>query len=406
MSSDTIEIDIDPLYLTELVRKALARPALELANWKVSRIHGGLEWDSAVYRFQGDAHEGDETIPWSLILKTINSAPKATEPGGIWYWKREAQAYRSGLLNNLPGVNLSAPVCYAIQERQDSSIWLWLEDIKDEIGSPWPIEQYALAARHLGQFNGAYLKDQSFPTEPWVTRNWLRKYVENAAPMIQFIRSNLHHPIVQHMFPGDSVAQALAIWEEHGPILDMLENLPQVFCHQDAFKRNLFAREGKTLAIDWGYLGIAPVGAELVALIAASIGFFEIPVEKVKDLDRLCFEGYLLGLRDSGWHGDPKLVRTGYTVSLLLRYPIGGTVGEMLPTFLNQEGRANMEAAFENKSASELEKSDPAIVAYYQGIIPEALKLLGIRMLIRVVIRIGLNTLRLRMSKVKKPSLC
>ena len=146
-------------------------------------------------------------------------------------------------------------------------------------------------------------------------------------------------------------------------------------------------------------MGNTPVGAELVALIAGSLGFFEIPAGQVMEMDRLCFEGYLQGLRDAGWNGDPKIVRTGYTVSLMLRYPVGGQIGEMLPTFLDQEGRSRMETAFENKSADELEKSDPAIVAYYEKILPEALKLLGMKQQLSLVFRIGFHMLKLRTSR-------
>jgi hypothetical protein len=60
-----------------------------------------------------------------------------------------------------------------------------------------------------------------------------------------------------------------------------------------------------------------------------------------------------------------------------------------------------MEAAFENKSAAELEQSDPAIVAYYERMLPEALKLLGIKRLLSLVGRIGIHTLQLRARRKK-----
>jgi hypothetical protein len=400
MQTGSPDQEVDQAYLNDLVQKALDRPTLQVTDWKIQSIQGGFEWDSAVFRFQGEAKDAGEIIPWSLILKAVRSTTQAEHPAGIWYWKREALAYQSGLLYNLPGGNVSAPICYEVNERPDGSLWLWLEDIMDAVGSPWPVEHYAVVARHLGQFNGAYLVGRSFPSEPWITRNWLRKYVEHAAPMIEFVRSNPNHPVVMHMFPGDILPQTLGAWDERGSILDALENLPQVFCHQDAFKRNLFARQDKTIAIDWGYMGIAPVGAELVALVAGSISLFEVPVERVMEMERLCFEGYLQGLHDAGWNGNPKLVRTGYAASCLLRYPIGGAVGQTLPTMLDKESRSHMEATLE-KSADEIEKTDPALVAYFQALIPEALKLLGIRRLISLFSRIAANTFRLRMKKRK-----
>jgi hypothetical protein len=396
MQSDSPAQQMDLSHLTDLVRKALDRPGLKITDWNEKPLHGGLEFDSAVFRLQGSAQDGGETLPWSLIRKCVRPAPQASEPGGIWYWKREASAYQSGLLQRLPGGNVTAPVCYAVEEQADGFLCLWLEDIKDDIAGPWSVEQYALAARHLGQFNGAYLVGEPIPSEPWVAHNWLRMYVDHATEMVAFIHRNLHNFVVRQIFPGNTLAQILAIWDARRSILDRLENLPQVFCHQDAFKRNLFARAGKTILIDWGYLGNAPLGAELVALVAASIGFFEIPVDKVEELDRLCFEGYLQGLHDAGWQGDPRLVRAGYVISLLLRYPIGGSIGEMLPRFLDQAGRAQVETAFVDKSASDLEKTDPALAAYYQARIPEALKLMGLNRLVPVLGNMAINMIRFR----------
>jgi hypothetical protein len=400
MQTKSPEQEVDQPYLTDMVRKALDRPALQLTGWKVKPLHGGMEWDSAVFRFHGDARDAGESIPWSLILKVARPIPQAMDPGGIWYWKREVLAYQSGMLYSLPGGNVSAPACHTIEERPDGTLWLWLDDLKDGIGSQWPLEHYAVAARHLGRFNGAYLVGQNIPSESWVTCNWLRQYVEHASSMIEFIRNKPDLPIVLRLYPGDSLAQILATWDVHNSILDVLENLPQVFCHQDAFKRNMFARGEQTILIDWSYTGIAPVGAELVALVAGTIGLFEVPADRVKELDRICFEGYVQGLRDAGWNGDARLVRIGYAVSCMLRYTIGGSVGEVLPRLLDQESRARMESSFD-KSADELEKSDPALIAFYQALIPEALKLLGLTRFLNLITRMGVNILQVRAKRKK-----
>jgi len=394
MEPNLLEQEVNQLELTDLVRRALDRPEVQITDWNIQQLHGGMELDSSICRVRGQATAGGETLPWSLIRKSVKPAPQSADPAGIWYWKREALAYQSGLLHSLPGGNLTAPACYAVHEEPDGSLHLWLEDIQDDVGSPWPLEQYARVARHLGQFNGAYLCGQSLPSNTCITHDWLRMYVDHADDSVEFIRKNPNHPIIRHLFPGPALAQVLAIWDEHKRILDTLDGLPQVFCHQDAFKRNLFARGGKTIAIDWGYAGIAPVGAELVALIAGSIGFWEIPAEKVMEMERLCFEAYLQGLAEAGWKGDPRLVRKGYRLTLLLRYPIGGSVGEVVPTLLDQARRAKLEATLE-KPAAEIEKTDPAIMAFYQAGLPIALKLLGVMGLLRLAFRMIAYSLRL-----------
>jgi hypothetical protein len=51
---------------------------------------------------------------------------------------------------------------------------MWLEEVLEQIGQQWPLEQYGVVARHLGQFNGAYLVDGLLPNWPWLSLGWLR----------------------------------------------------------------------------------------------------------------------------------------------------------------------------------------------------------------------------------------
>ena len=92
---------------------------------------------------------------------------------------------------------MTAPRCFAVEEQGEAGTWLWLQELQDGTGPAWTLEQYILAAHHLGQFNGAYLAGKRpLPEAPWITRNWLRQYVEHAAPMIEFMRQNPAHPLV------------------------------------------------------------------------------------------------------------------------------------------------------------------------------------------------------------------
>jgi hypothetical protein len=381
-------------YLTDLLRHALGSQALEVSDWEVCPLHGGLELASAVLRFQGQAEEAGKSIPWSLILKIVRPAPENDDPQGIRNWKREALAYQSGLLYRLPG-KITAPRCHAVREQADGSLWLWLEDVQDEIGTSWPLEHYGVVARHLGQFNGAYLVGQPLPSEPWITRDWVRKYVEHAAPVIEFIRHNPEYPVVQQWYPGSALAQVLAVWDVRSRLFDALDRLPQTFCHQDAFKRNLFARRDQTVAIDWGFAGIAPLGAELAALVGASLGLYEVPTSQAFELDRMCFEGYVQGLRDAGWDGSSRLVRLGYTLTLLLRYVYGGQIGEMLPALLDEYKRQFVETAL-SRSSEEIGQGDPEGVAYYQSVFMEALKLLGLSKTLEILGRVVVLSISMR----------
>ena len=66
------------------------------------------------------------------------------------YWRREALAYQSGMLADLPDF-VRAPGCYGVSEQADGA-WIWLENIVEAAGPTWTLEHFQQAARHLGRF--------------------------------------------------------------------------------------------------------------------------------------------------------------------------------------------------------------------------------------------------------------
>ena len=98
--------DVDRTRLERPVAHVLGRPA-RVTAWQGEALSGGYGAASGgVYRFRGYARygEGGPPRPWSLVLKVARSSPRASGAPAAWgYWKREALAYRSGLLADLPG---------------------------------------------------------------------------------------------------------------------------------------------------------------------------------------------------------------------------------------------------------------------------------------------------------------
>lgn len=377
-------ISIDRSELKSVLHLALGRELPPDLDWQVTALQGGLEFGSTVYRLQGAAGAGQGLPPWSLILKAVHADAKYADPQGYRYWRREAEAYRSGLLGKLPGV-VTAPLCYEVSNKPDGSAWIWMEDVKDEGDYPWSLEQYGRVARQLGQFNGAYLAGKTLPAETWLTQDWLRKYLAHAAPMVAFVKENPDHPLVQKMLPGISRAMTLAVWDERLRMLQVLDTLPQTFCHQDAFGRNLFIRGEGVVAIDWGYAGIAPLGAELAPLVGVASGLAGVPSSQMRALDQVCYESYLQGLSEAGFTPIARQVRLGYTLTVLLRYILGATVGEVLPALLESEEARRMWAQGFGTSPEKVEETEAGVAAYYQAIAIEALKLLGLGCLARVL---------------------
>jgi hypothetical protein len=339
---------IDQATLTPLVRNALNRPTVEVTNWDYEQLHGGAGAGNAVYRFSGQGRKGQQKISWSLILKTIRPA-EANRDASAWnYYRREPDAYQSGWLDDLPG-GLAAPRSFGVIEHPDGTCWIWLEDITDEIGSHWPLEQYGVVARHLGQFNGAYLVDRPMPSWPWLSSGWWRKYIAESAPAIPLIRDSLGHPLVRRGWPGDASERLFRLWEERGLFLDALDRLPQTLCHLDLFRRNLFARktadgDDQTVVIDWSYVGRGAIGQELVPLVLAGVAFNEVDFAQAQALEDIAFDGYLEGLHQAGWRGDPRQVRLGYTAASL-RYRFA-ELGNAMSLILDESQHSWAERVF------------------------------------------------------------
>jgi hypothetical protein len=255
-------------------------------------------------------------------------------------------AYRSGLLDDLPG-GIGAPRCLGVEELANGIVWLWLEDVAPANDEPWTLDRYALAARHLGQFNGAYLGERSLPDAQWLSTNWLRGWVGANEAAIVRLKRVLDHPLVRQVYPEGVARSFLRLWAERELFLDQLDNLPHTLCHLDAFRRNLLDRRlsngsHQTLALDWAFIGKGALGEELGPLIQASIEFFEAEGITAQELEEAAFQGYLNGLTDAGWRGDPRIVRFGYIASIALRYGVG-TVRLVLPILLDERLHARVE---------------------------------------------------------------
>lgn len=316
---------IDTVMLTPLVRQSGQRDKAEIMDWKMETLYGGGSLNSEIRRFSGTARQADDLFPWSLILKIIRSPDGQDDPSSLRYWKREALAYASGLLDQLPG-KICAPRCFEIVEQSGFEIWLWMEEIVDAIRGTWSLDHYGNVARQLGQFNAVGFEQQDQFNQPWFTKGILRDWIGDTAP--EFPTNILAHPLVSRVWPEDIYQWMLRIWSKHEAWIDNIKRQPQTFAHLDAFRRNMLSRRDsqnnlQTVMIDWAFAGSAAAGEEIAPLVAASLNFLEFDSAQTKSLDQVVFEGYVEGLHEAGWRGDPRIVRSTYAVSSILRLCIG-----------------------------------------------------------------------------------
>ena len=124
--------------LAPVVRQALRNEAVWPLSWETE----SMGWAAvnpatiALYRLTGRATTGSgEELAWAVVLKVVNDVDLAGTPLDVgflhdpqdWnYWKREAVAFRSGLLTGWPGPLV--PVrCLGVQDTAEDGTWVWLE---------------------------------------------------------------------------------------------------------------------------------------------------------------------------------------------------------------------------------------------------------------------------------------
>jgi len=329
MSEDPAEVyAVGRTQLEPVMRQALRCSTAQLRDWEWSVLpyHSVLS-GRTLARFTGWAvDDTDQLVPWSSVLKVFGHEALDRRGVDISTGTREILAYRSSLLADLPGP-LRAPRVLGIDENEQGTIWLWLEDLTDLYARRWPLDQFGLAARHLGAFNGAYLVSRALPTYSWLNP-WLNRHragVEQVPGFLPELQRVTQLPPIQRLFGATIALRAAHVLRDQALFVRMLSQLPQPLCHHESSLANLFARrrsdgELETVAVDWEQVGPGPVGADIATLVFGTMRRCEFDAERAIELDQVVFAGYVAGLRDAGWDGEVEQVRLGYTAAVALRW--------------------------------------------------------------------------------------
>ena len=352
---------IDAAVLAPVVRQSLGRPSVEIDDWRVSQLGGGAGNPVSVglYRFEGIGQDREKRLPWSVILKVIQSPAnlgwqnmgEGNDPTHWNYWKREVRLYPSGLLDDLPE-GLAAPRCFGTTEQPGNTAWLWLEDIRDAHGDRWMLDRYALTARHLGRLNAYYLTTRPLPAFDWLDRRRMRQWVDAMPTGKDF---PWDHPRALERYPQPEANPFRQMLLDSDRYLAALERLPHTLSHGDTYPTNFKSRQDGgqelTVALDWALTGIEPLGDDLGQYVfGAQNNLADQPPEVVCET---LFDAYVEGLWDCGWRGDVTLARFGFTASAALRVGLFQMV--MLAEELKQDalpavapgGRRNVPDCFE-----------------------------------------------------------
>ncbi len=303
-------------HVTKLARVASGINNLEVKSWDFEPLAGGFGsavGGTALYRVIARAATGASV---SLVLKALFER-SGEAPGSPYYWKREYEVYRSGLPDQLPANTFSSPRIFELKDFGDSC-WIWMEDIEDS-KDDWTLDDFGDVATRLGRFNGAWLTGAAPPSFDWLSQNWHAAIAPALEATFVNLDAMLESPLARAALPLEAKDEIVGIWRDRRLFQHALAQLPQTFCHTDAFRRNILHREDDVVLLDWALASLGALGEDLVCLVAVSLYYQGFSAEYADLLDRAVFAGYIEGLRQAGWNDDPKLARIGYTCAMVLR---------------------------------------------------------------------------------------
>ncbi|RQW85191.1 phosphotransferase [Micromonospora globispora] len=231
----------------------------------------------------------------------------ASDDPGHWnYWRREAEAYASGLAGTAwADAGLAAPEVLRIDERPDGTVALWLAEMDGRPGTAGTVDDFAEVARRLGAAHADWLAEggtRSADRYDWLARNWLRDYT-SSRPVSEPVPWD--HPVAVAAWPAPLRKDLRRLWEERHGVLAATDRLPRTLCHHDVWPTNLlFTADGPVL-LDWSFVGAGPIGEDAANLVLDT--FFDglVDVALLPDMVEAVLDGYLAGL---GKAVDPALV--------------------------------------------------------------------------------------------------
>ncbi|KRE30264.1 phosphotransferase [Paenibacillus sp. Soil522] len=325
MSIQRISERIDKDRLQTLSNSLLQSDIGFVTNWCCDPI-GPVNRNfvtGGVYRISGMTDIGEGVSrSWSFILKVVNADPKRDDPAHYNYWRREIMVYDSELLRNLPA-NITTPECFAIDEKDDGSVWLWLEDMTHE-PRQWEWKDYAFVTEKLGEFQSAYLLGKPLPEFQWVNRQWMRSWI-NECYLYRYVPDKKNKEILLADKRVAAIINQFTLLEASiSDWLIALENLPKTFAHQDFYEQNIMLnidqqQEGKLTLIDWQFASISGIGEDLGRFLGLSVSRGQVPIEQFKEYRELFMSSYIKGIRRAGWLGDENLPRLGCLAAFALR---------------------------------------------------------------------------------------
>ena len=315
--------------LAPVVRAALGDSTAWPLDWSSEAIDVDLinPATAGLFRVAGTAKTAfGGTLTWRVVLKVVHEVDLVgtplefgylKEPSDWNYRKREVLARRSSVLDTFTGP-LRPVTCFGTEDVGDATAWLWLEELDAASqSSVWPNPALTQAAYDLGAFaaQGLGLVTE-LSRHPWAAHGWLRGWVATGRKMGTDHALGhdgcWEHPLLRQRLPASTRSIVSAFMGAADVMLDRLDQLPRTVAHHDAQWRNLVPDQepgSGTVAIDWSFVGTAPIGLDLGLHVSANVVDGGVDTGNAEEHLEIATSVYLEGLRAHGWRGDEDEVR-------------------------------------------------------------------------------------------------
>jgi hypothetical protein len=245
---------------------------------------------------------------WSTVVKIID--PKKEARRAIL--DNEAQVYKLGLFSG-DEAPFRAAKCYFIGSHENDLSTLWLEDLSTAPQPPWNLEQFTAAANHIGQFNGHHLKhDTKLPIDVLNDSYITRLDRHDRSSIADELVEKRDTDAVKSAYAESSIESTIHLFELADRLIDAGQQIEHGLAFGDAHSRNLFPVDGQTIGIDWGTVGMEPVGSDIGVLLGSPLSYGIQEASLAIQNERAMYDSYVVGLRSRGWDGDDDELRLGF----------------------------------------------------------------------------------------------
>lgn len=237
-------------------------------------------------------------------------------------WRTEPLVYESDLADRLPpGLSMAAAV--DVRPVDELSTVIWLREVA-VVGSDWPVDELARAARLLGRLAASHRVRPLAAIGEADGRRGVRSYAEGRLPaqVAPLLRADevWHHPVLAATFRAPLRSRLLAHLDRVDEYVDWLETVPEGTAHGDACTNNLLVQDGSDhlVLIDFGFWSTQPLGFDLGQLLLGDVQIGRRAAATLADVERACVPAYVDGLHDEGCDLPLDVVRRAHALQMLI----------------------------------------------------------------------------------------